>query len=106
MVVCIVVGYDCLLLFMVVYGCVWLFIVVYGCLVYVLLFIYVHPFQHLPAEFLPQDGRIAAMEEQLKPLPYFFRGVSHWLFPSRSNTKGGFHSLKRNAGGHWVPCPP
>lgn len=49
-----------------------------------------------------EDGRIAAMEEQLKPLPYFFRGVSHWLFPSRSNTKGGFHSLKRNAGGHWV----
>jgi len=78
--------------------------IVYDCLLF---FIYVHPFQHLPAlEFLPQDGRIAAMEEQLKPLPYFFRGVSHWLFPSRSNTKGGFHSLKRNAGGHWVPCPP
>lgn len=53
-------------------------------------------------DFAVQDGRIAAMEEQLKPLPYFYRGVSHWLFPSRSNTKGGFHNMRRSGRGQWV----
>ncbi|CAE7257600.1 dnaJ [Symbiodinium sp. CCMP2592] len=44
-----------------------------------------------------EDGGIA--EDQLKARPYFFRGVSHWLFPSR---RGGFHSMKRTSRGQWV----
>ena len=47
-----------------------------------------------------QDGRIADFDRQLKPLPYFYRGVSHWLFPSR---RGGVHVMKRSARGQWVP---
>eukprot|EP00439_Symbiodinium_sp_Y106_P049670 s1548_g6.t1 len=43
-----------------------------------------------------EDGGIA--EDQLKARPYFFRGVSHWLFPSR---RGGFHSMKRTSRGQW-----
>ncbi|CAK9114871.1 unnamed protein product [Durusdinium trenchii] len=43
------------------------------------------------------DGAIA--DHQLQARPYFYRGVSHWLFPSR---RGGIHVMKRSASGQWV----
>eukprot|EP00931_Biecheleriopsis_adriatica_P105060 TRINITY_DN79656_c0_g1_i1.p1 TRINITY_DN79656_c0_g1~~TRINITY_DN79656_c0_g1_i1.p1 ORF type:complete len:460 (+),score=86.01 TRINITY_DN79656_c0_g1_i1:32-1411(+) len=45
------------------------------------------------------SGEVAPAEKQLRPRPYYFRGVSHWLFPSR---RGGFHSMRRSARGQWV----
>jgi len=55
-----------------------------------------------PPLLMHQDGRIADFDRQLKPLPYFYRGVSHWLFPSR---RGGVHVMKRSARGQWVGAP-
>jgi len=46
-----------------------------------------------------QSGDPAPRERQLKARPYYFRGVSHWLFPSR---RGGFHQMRRSARGQWV----
>lgn len=44
-------------------------------------------------------GQGAPQELQRKPRPYYFRGVTHWLFPSR---RSGYHNLRRSASGHWV----
>eukprot|EP00927_Polykrikos_kofoidii_P055040 TRINITY_DN49356_c0_g1_i1.p1 TRINITY_DN49356_c0_g1~~TRINITY_DN49356_c0_g1_i1.p1 ORF type:complete len:466 (+),score=68.94 TRINITY_DN49356_c0_g1_i1:43-1398(+) len=47
-------------------------------------------------------GDSAPLERQLKARPYYFRGVSHWLFPSR---RSGFHSLRKSSKGRWVAQP-
>mmetsp|Transcript_80950 Transcript_80950/g.142784 ORF Transcript_80950/g.142784 Transcript_80950/m.142784 type:complete len:423 (-) Transcript_80950:47-1315(-) len=52
-----------------------------------------------PMMVYQNSGEIAARELQPKARPYYFRGVSHWLFPSR---RGGFHSMRRSARGQWV----
>jgi len=46
-----------------------------------------------------QSGAPAAAELQPKARPYYFRGVSHWLFPS---VRSGFHQLRRSGHGQWV----
>jgi len=46
-----------------------------------------------------RSGEAVEKELQHKPRPYYFRGVSHWLFPSR---RSGFHSLRKSSSGHWV----
>jgi len=45
-----------------------------------------------------RSGDVAAQDRQLPARPYFFRGVSHWLFPSR---RSGFNLLRRTSSGHW-----
>jgi len=52
-----------------------------------------------PLMVYEKSGDVAASELQPKARPYYFRGVSHWLFPSR---RGGFHSMRRSARGQWV----
>eukprot|EP00933_Yihiella_yeosuensis_P007836 TRINITY_DN11301_c2_g1_i1.p1 TRINITY_DN11301_c2_g1~~TRINITY_DN11301_c2_g1_i1.p1 ORF type:complete len:523 (+),score=82.85 TRINITY_DN11301_c2_g1_i1:38-1606(+) len=52
-----------------------------------------------PLLVFKQSGEIAPRDVQLKARPYYFRGVSHWLFPSR---RGGFHNMRRSARGQWV----
>lgn len=47
-------------------------------------------------------GEIAPSEVQHKARPYYFRGVTHWLFPSR---RSGFHALRKSGRGHWVGQP-
>eukprot|EP00442_Polarella_glacialis_P028651 CAMPEP_0115050362 /NCGR_PEP_ID=MMETSP0227-20121206/1735_1 /TAXON_ID=89957 /ORGANISM="Polarella glacialis, Strain CCMP 1383" /LENGTH=225 /DNA_ID=CAMNT_0002434195 /DNA_START=400 /DNA_END=1073 /DNA_ORIENTATION=- len=49
-----------------------------------------------PLMVYQQSGEVAPRELQLKARPYYFRGVSHWLFPSR---RGGFHGMRRSARG-------
>lgn len=44
-------------------------------------------------------GDTAPQDRQLKARPYYFRGVTHWLFPSR---RSGFHSLRLSSKGQWV----
>lgn len=46
-----------------------------------------------------KSGEVADQEQQLKARPYYFRGVSHWLFPSR---RSGFPVMRRGAHGQWV----
>jgi len=45
------------------------------------------------------SGEVAPQDQQLKPRPYFFRGVTHWLFPK---SRSGFHSLRVSSRGHWI----
>merc|ERR1712217_715094 len=51
-----------------------------------------------PLLVLQESGEPAPSQQQLKARPFFFRGVTHWLFPSR---RSGFHALKKQ-GCHWV----
>jgi len=48
-------------------------------------------------------GEAAPLDAQRRARPYFFRGVTHWLFPTR---KSGFHGLRRSAKGQWVARRP
>lgn len=56
---------------------------------------------HQPPPLLVHEntGEVASIERQLRARPFYFRGVTHWLFPSR---KSGFHQLRKSAGGHWI----
>merc|ERR1712032_579069 len=45
------------------------------------------------------SGDVAPRELQPRAYPYYFRGVSHWLFPS---LRSGFHQLRKTAKGQWV----
>merc|ERR1712151_514610 len=46
-----------------------------------------------------QTGQVAPQERQRRARPYYYRGVSHILFPSR---KTGFHGLRKSSRGQWV----
>jgi len=46
-----------------------------------------------------ESGEVAPTDRQLPARPYYFRGVTHWLFPAR---RTGFHQLRRSAKGQWV----
>lgn len=46
-----------------------------------------------------QSGASAPADLQPKARPYFFRGVTHWLFPSR---RSGFHALRTSSKGAWI----
>lgn len=52
-----------------------------------------------PLMVLQQTGDVAPTNFQLKARPYFFRGVTHWLFPSR---RSGFYALRKSSKGHWM----
>jgi len=52
-----------------------------------------------PLLVLKTSGEAAESKLQHAARPYYFRGVSHWLFPS---SRSGFHGLRRSGHGHWV----
>jgi O-acetyl-ADP-ribose deacetylase (regulator of RNase III) len=56
---------------------------------------------HQPPPLLvfKESGEAVPRERQLRARPYYFRGVSHWLFPVR---RTGFHALRKGAKGQWV----
>mmetsp|Transcript_49845 Transcript_49845/g.106083 ORF Transcript_49845/g.106083 Transcript_49845/m.106083 type:complete len:480 (-) Transcript_49845:84-1523(-) len=59
-----------------------------------------HPVHQPPPLMVSQQtGDVAGEAMQHAPRPFFYRGVSHWLFPSR---RSGFHALRRSAQGKWV----
>merc|ERR1712107_713700 len=52
-----------------------------------------------PLMVYKETGEVAPPDQQLKARPFFTRGVSHWLFPTR---RSGYHALRKTAKGHWV----
>lgn len=52
-----------------------------------------------PLMVFKQSGEVAPAEHQQPARPYYFRGVTHWLFPVR---RTGFHSLRKGSKGQWV----
>jgi len=59
-----------------------------------------HKVQQPPPLLVYRDsGESAPSGRQLKARPYYFRGVTHWLFPVR---KSGFHGLRLGSKGQWV----
>lgn len=46
-----------------------------------------------------QSGEVASSDRQHRARPYYFRGVSHWLFPAR---RTGFQALRKGSKGQWV----
>jgi len=46
-----------------------------------------------------QTGEPAPHDRQLPARPFYFRGVTHWLFPNR---RSGFHMLRKSGRGTWV----
>eukprot|EP00811_Abedinium_folium_P036902 NODE_9568_length_1414_cov_4.215229.p1 GENE.NODE_9568_length_1414_cov_4.215229~~NODE_9568_length_1414_cov_4.215229.p1 ORF type:complete len:245 (+),score=74.97 NODE_9568_length_1414_cov_4.215229:388-1122(+) len=52
-----------------------------------------------PLRVYSKTGETAPQERQHSARPYYFRGVTHWLFPNR---RAGFKGLRRNARGQWV----
>jgi len=52
-----------------------------------------------PLKVFKESGDIAPHHLQSPGRPYFFRGVTHWLFPSR---RTGFQMLRKSSKGHWV----
>lgn len=48
---------------------------------------------------VPGNPTVVPQEDQSPARPYFYRGVTHWLFPVR---RSGFHGLKRDQSGKWV----
>lgn len=59
-----------------------------------------HKVQQPPPLLLYRNsGEVAPQDQQIKARPYYFRGVTHWLFPAQ---RSGFHSLRVSSRGHWI----
>eukprot|EP00929_Paragymnodinium_shiwhaense_P077256 TRINITY_DN39787_c0_g1_i1.p1 TRINITY_DN39787_c0_g1~~TRINITY_DN39787_c0_g1_i1.p1 ORF type:complete len:467 (-),score=108.11 TRINITY_DN39787_c0_g1_i1:184-1584(-) len=52
-----------------------------------------------PLMVYKDSGEVAPKDFQRPARPFYFRGVSHWLFPSR---KSGYHNLRKNSKGQWI----
>lgn len=52
-----------------------------------------------PLMVFKQTGDAAPREMQLRARPFYFRGITHWLFPHR---RTGYHMLRKSAKGEWV----
>lgn len=52
-----------------------------------------------PLQVYKESGEPAEVHLQHKANPYYFRGVTHMLFPNR---RSGFHVLRRSARGQWL----
>lgn len=46
-----------------------------------------------------ESGTAAPQDRQLKARQFYFRGVTHWLFPKQ---RSGFHNLRISSRGQWV----